>query len=76
VAAAQLTQTQALALFRDGATTFLEVVVAQTAALAAEETSIALHTRELEATVQLIRALGGGWDRSDLPAPGLLHAGP
>ncbi len=79
VAAAQLTQSQALALFRDGATTFLEVVVAQTAALGAEQNAIALHTRELEATVQLIRALGGGWDRHDLPAPpapGLLHAGP
>jgi NodT family efflux transporter outer membrane factor (OMF) lipoprotein len=79
VTAARETETRALALFRDGATTFLEVVVAQTAALAAEQTSIGLHTRELEATVQLIRALGGGWNRGDLPAPprpGLLHAGP
>jgi NodT family efflux transporter outer membrane factor (OMF) lipoprotein len=79
VTAARETETRALALFRDGATTFLEVVVAQTAALAAEQTSIGLHTRELEATVQLIRALGGGWNRGDLPTPpqpGLLHAGP
>jgi outer membrane protein TolC len=79
VTAARETETRALALFRDGATTFLEVVVAQTAALAAEQTSIGLHTRELEATVQLIRALGGGWNCDDLPAPPkpeLLHAGP
>ena len=67
VTAAQQTLAMAMNLYRDGATNFLDVVVAQTAALQAEEAATSLRTRRLQASVDLIRALGGGWTRQDLP---------
>lgn len=57
----------AMSLYRDGATNYLDVVATQTAALNAEESVLSLQTRELQASVQLIRALGGGWSTEDLP---------
>jgi NodT family efflux transporter outer membrane factor (OMF) lipoprotein len=67
VQAAQHAAQMALSLYRDGATNYLDVVVAQTAALQAEQTALSLQTRELQASVQLVRALGGGWSTQDLP---------
>ena len=57
----------AMSLYRDGATNYLDVVVAQTSALQAEQAALSLQTRELQASVQLVRALGGGWSAQDLP---------
>lgn len=53
--------TMALSLYRDGAASFLDVVTAQDAALSAERAEISARTRVLEANVQLMLALGGGW---------------
>lgn len=57
-----------------GITTYLEVVTAQVTALASERLSIQLTTRRLVASVNLIRALGGGWQASDLPGPAIPSA--
>jgi NodT family efflux transporter outer membrane factor (OMF) lipoprotein len=51
----------ALNRYRGGVTTYLEVVVAQAAALPAERTAIDLLTRRMTASVLLIQALGGDW---------------
>jgi NodT family efflux transporter outer membrane factor (OMF) lipoprotein len=67
VAAAKQTVTMSMALYTDGAISYLEVVTAQEAELQAEQTSIALHARRLAASVSLVKALGGGWQMSDLP---------
>ncbi|WP_266181501.1 efflux transporter outer membrane subunit [Dyella humicola] len=60
-------QTIATNRYREGAVNYLDVVSAQTATLQAERSAEQVRTRRLQASVDLIRALGGGWDRSDLP---------
>jgi outer membrane protein, multidrug efflux system len=60
-AAARQAADLSLTLYRDGASSFLDVVTAQSAALEAERLAIVLHTRELESDIALMLALGGGW---------------
>ena len=54
--------------YKGGATTYLEVLTTQTIQLSDERALADITTRRLVASVQLIRALGGGWDTSQLPA--------
>ena len=60
-AAAQHTEELSMSLYKQGAGTYLDVVSAQAAALDAERSVIQLQTRRLQASVDLVRALGGGW---------------
>jgi multidrug efflux system outer membrane protein len=53
--------------YRAGIVAYLEVVDASRDALAAERANAQLAGQRLITTVQLIKALGGGWDRRDLP---------
>ena len=54
--------------YKGGVTTYLEVLTAQTVQLSNERTQADIITRQYVASVQLILALGGGWDTSQLPA--------
>jgi NodT family efflux transporter outer membrane factor (OMF) lipoprotein len=53
--------------YKGGATTYLEVLTAQSTALSNERAAADLMTRRMIANVQLVKALGGGWDRTQLP---------
>ena len=54
--------------YKGGLDTYLTVITAQNAALTNERTAVSLLTRRLTSTVLLVKALGGGWDVSKLPA--------
>jgi NodT family efflux transporter outer membrane factor (OMF) lipoprotein len=48
---------------------YIDVVTAQTTLLSDRQTLTNLQVQQMTASVQLIQALGGGWDRSQLPTP-------
>jgi NodT family efflux transporter outer membrane factor (OMF) lipoprotein len=54
--------------YKGGVTTYLEVITAQTTALADERTAVQISGRRMVASVLLIKALGGGWDAASLSA--------
>ena len=62
VDAAQRTLHFSLALYKQGATDYLTVVTSQTALLQTQLEALNLDTVQLTASVDLIRALGGGWE--------------
>ena len=53
--------------YQGGVDTYLQVVTYQTALLNNQRNEIVLMQRRLDATVLLIKAVGGGWDRASLP---------
>jgi NodT family efflux transporter outer membrane factor (OMF) lipoprotein len=64
VDAAQRTLDFSMALYKQGATDYLTVVTSQTALLQTQLEALTLDTLQLTASVDLIRALGGGWEES------------
>ena len=54
-------------LYEDGLDNYLSVAVAQVQALAAQTAEVELQSRQMQASVSLIRALGGGWTVQALP---------
>jgi NodT family efflux transporter outer membrane factor (OMF) lipoprotein len=66
-AAAQSSLELALNRYKGGLVTYLEVITAQSIALINERTEVDLVRRRMDASVLLIKALGGGWDVSKLP---------
>jgi NodT family efflux transporter outer membrane factor (OMF) lipoprotein len=65
VDAAQRTLDFSMALYKQGATDYLTVVTSQTALLQTQLEALNLDTIQLTASVDLIRALGGGWEDSE-----------
>jgi NodT family efflux transporter outer membrane factor (OMF) lipoprotein len=56
--------------YRGGADTYLQVITAETIELANERNAIDILRRRMDASVLLVKALGGGWDVTKLPAFG------
>ena len=57
------------ARYETGVDSYINVVTAQATLLADRQALTTLHTQAMTASVQLIEALGGGWDNSQLPTP-------
>ena len=53
--------------YKGGVTSYLEVLTAEDTLLQNQRTAIDLQTRQFVSSVGLVRALGGGWDASQLP---------
>ena len=49
---------------------YLDVVVVQTAVLNNQRTAVDIQGRRITAAVLLVKALGGGWQATDLPTLG------
>ena len=47
--------------------TYLEVATTQTVALENERLAVDIERRRMDASVLLIKSLGGGWDITSLP---------
>lgn len=62
--------------YQTGLDPYINVMVAQTTLLSDQQTLTALHIEEMNASIELIQALGGGWNRSDLPTPKQTEAKP
>jgi len=69
VKSAQRGLTLATDRYRLGIDPYLNVITAQTTLLSNQETAVNLRIQQITASVQLIEAVGGGWDASQLPTP-------
>nr|MBA3915903.1 efflux transporter outer membrane subunit [Terriglobales bacterium] len=68
VAAAQQSLQLSNNRYRGGVVSYLEVITAQTTALTNERAAVDILRRRMTASVDLIKALGGGWSPSNLPS--------
>jgi NodT family efflux transporter outer membrane factor (OMF) lipoprotein len=69
VEAAQRSVVLSVNEYKGGLVAYLQVLSAQTVALGDELTAVNILGRRTVATVQLIEAVGGGWDVNKLPSP-------
>jgi NodT family efflux transporter outer membrane factor (OMF) lipoprotein len=67
VKSAQRYLTIATDRYRLGLDPYLNVISAQTTLFSAQQTAVSLRMQQLTDSVQLIEALGGGWDTSQIP---------
>lgn len=67
VAAAEHSLALSNSRYKGGVANYLEVTTAQTAALSDERAAVDILTRRLAASVLLIKAIGGGWNISQIP---------
>jgi NodT family efflux transporter outer membrane factor (OMF) lipoprotein len=68
VTAAQQSLTLEIDRYRAGTDSYLNVITTQAIALNDQQAAVGILQRRMNAAVALIKALGGGWDISDLPS--------
>jgi outer membrane protein TolC len=55
-------------LYTGGSGTYLQVITAQEFALLNQRNDVDIHRRRVEASISLVKALGGDWNVASLPA--------
>ena len=68
VASAQRALSLSTERYKSGIDSYLNVITAQTVLLNNQRTAVNLQTQRMTASVELIKALGGGWNASELPS--------
>jgi NodT family efflux transporter outer membrane factor (OMF) lipoprotein len=68
IAAAQRYYDLSDARYLTGVDTYLNVFTAQATLLGDQQTAVTLQVQQMTGSVQLIEALGGGWDTTQLPS--------
>ncbi len=59
---------EAMVRYTAGLDPYLNVLTAQTRLLSAQQTAVSFRVQQMVASVQLIEALGGGWDNLQIPS--------
>ncbi len=67
VASAQRTFDEASTRYKAGLDPYLNVIQARQTLLLYQQSAVSLHSQQMTASVQLVQALGGGWDVQQLP---------
>jgi NodT family efflux transporter outer membrane factor (OMF) lipoprotein len=73
VVAAQQALSLEMDRYRAGTDSYLNVITTQTIALGDEQNAITILQRQMTAAVDLVKALGGGWDASTLPSGDIMR---
>ena len=60
--------------YRAGTDSYLNVITTQIIALGDQQTAITILQQRMNAAVDLVKALGGGWDASTLPSGNALRS--
>jgi NodT family efflux transporter outer membrane factor (OMF) lipoprotein len=68
VAAAEKSLALELDRYKAGTDSYLSVITTQAIALGDEQTAVTILQRRMTAAVDLVKAMGGGWDASTLPS--------
>jgi NodT family efflux transporter outer membrane factor (OMF) lipoprotein len=74
VTAAQLSLNLELDRYKAGTDSYLNVIETQTILLSDQLAAVTILQRRMSAAVDLVKALGGGWDASTLPSGDALRA--
>jgi NodT family efflux transporter outer membrane factor (OMF) lipoprotein len=67
VASAQRALSLSTERYKSGIDSYLNVITAQATLLSNQRTAVNLQMQQMTASVELIKALGGGWNASELP---------
>jgi NodT family efflux transporter outer membrane factor (OMF) lipoprotein len=74
VKAAQESLSLELDRYKAGTDSYLNVITTQNIALSDELTAVAILQRRMAAAIDLVKAVGGGWDNTNLPSTDALRA--
>jgi outer membrane protein TolC len=69
IASAQMALNLEMGRYETGLDPYIDVVTLQTTVLTDQQTLVNLQIQQMTGAVQLVQALGGGWDSSQLPNP-------